>query len=132
MSGLDKDKIFSISPSEGYLDAGQTNIIKAYFNPLEVGDFSKVVPLYIDNDTSKPYLELILKGVGANPKLMFDRREVILPIVPLGITARCVFRIINDGYENMALKATVSKEYGPINVEADFVDGHTLGITKSR
>jgi len=132
MTKLDQNKMFSINPNEGFLDAGQSNIIKAYFNPLEVGDFTKVVPLFIENDTSKPYLELILKGVGANPKLMFDRREVILPVVPLNIVAKCVFRIINDGYENMALKASISKEYGPLNVETEFVDGHTLGITKSK
>lgn len=129
---LESDRIFSIVPNEGWLDGGQTSILKATFNPLEIGEFSRTIPLYIENDFSKPYLELNLKGVGAGPKLMFDRREVILPVVPLNIVSKCLFRVINDGYENMALKANISKEYGPLNIEAEFVDGHTLGITKSK
>lgn len=126
------DKTFSILPNEGFLEAGETHIIKASFNPLEIGEFSKTIPLFIENELTKPYLEINLKGHGANPRLLFDRREIILPIVPLNIVSRCVFRIINDGYENMALKASISKEFGPLNIEAEFFDGHTLGITKNK
>ncbi len=129
---LELGKIFSITPNEGWLEAGQTHLIKATFNPTEIGEFVRTVPLFIENDFSKPYLEINLKGVGAGPKLMFDRREIILPIVPLNIVSRCAFRIINDGYENMGLKAQISKEFGPINVELEFQDGKTLGITKSK
>ena len=59
--------------------------------------------LYIGND-KKPYQELTFKGQGAFPRLVFDRKEVILPIVPLDIQSRCVFRILNDGYENLNIK----------------------------
>ena len=31
----------------------------------------------------KPYLVIELKGEGTEPKLFFDRWEIILPIVPL-------------------------------------------------
>lgn len=132
LTKIESEKIFSIHPNEGFLDPGQTHIIKASFNPLEVGEFSKTIPLYIDNDFAKPYLEIVLRGNGAAPKLMFDRREIILPIVPLNIVSKCVFRIVNDGYENMPIKAVISKEYGPLNLEAEFLDGHTLSITKSK
>lgn len=30
--------------------------------------------------------------------LMFDRREVILPVVPLGIESIGMFKVINEGY----------------------------------
>ena len=32
---------------------------------------------------------------------------MILPIVPLGITSKCTFRILNDGYENLNLSHTI-------------------------
>jgi hypothetical protein len=44
--------------------------------------------MYIDDpelDPNTPYAELVLKGEGAYPKLIFDRREIILPVVPLNI-----------------------------------------------
>ena len=132
LSKLEIDKIFTITPNEGWLEPSQTHIIKATFNPIEFGEFNRSIPLYIENDFSKPYLELHIKGTGASPKLMFDRREIILPVVPLNIMSRCVFRIINDGYENMGLKYYISKEFGPLNVEVEFLDGKTLGVTKSK
>jgi len=49
-------------------------------------------------------MDLQFKGEGAFPRLLFDRKEVILPVVPLGVQAKCVFRVINDGYENLNLK----------------------------
>lgn len=64
------------------------------------------MPLFIDDPDLKPtipYVNLVLIGEGAFPKLIFDRKEVILPVVPLGITAKCIFRVINDGYENLNL-----------------------------
>ena len=50
-----------------------------------------------------PYVELTFSGSGAYPRLLFDKKEVILPVVPLNVQARCYFRIINDGYENLNL-----------------------------
>lgn len=51
-----------------------------------------------------PYVDITLGGSGAYPRLLFDKKEVILPVVPLNIQSRCSFRIINDGYENLNLK----------------------------
>ena len=48
-----------------------------------------------------------MKGEGAFPKLIFDKMQVILPIVPLGIEARASFRVINDGYENLNLETHI-------------------------
>jgi hypothetical protein len=48
-----------------------------------------------------------MKGFGSYPKLFFDRREVILPVVPLNIMAFSSFFIINDGYEKLTLKHNI-------------------------
>lgn len=131
-SRLDQEKVFSFVPNEGRLDGLQTSIIKACFNPLEPQYFERIVPLYLETDTLKPYIEITLKGLGAYPKLNFDRRDVILPIVPLGIVAKCVFRIFNDGYENMALKEVIHQDMQNLNLKVTYLEGKTLGITKSR
>ena len=131
-SKLENDKVFFFVPNEGRLDALQTSIIKACFNPMEALYFEKSVPLYVETDPSKPYLDITVKGLGAYPKLNFDRRDVVLPIVPLGIVSRCSFRIFNDGYENMALKEVIHQEMENLNLKLEYTDGKTLGITKSK
>ena len=52
---LNNDKVFNLTPSTGRLDGGQSVIIKVSFNPLSAGEYSSEVPLYLDNDFSKPY-----------------------------------------------------------------------------
>ena len=52
--------------------------INVSFNPYQPGDFEKKVDLFI-NGQQRPYLNLVLKGKGAYPRLVFDRKEVVLP-----------------------------------------------------
>lgn len=60
----------------------------------------------------KPCLEIKLKGEAQYPKLMFDRTEIILPVVPLNVYSRCTFKIINDGYDNLNLNYRVMDDMG--------------------
>jgi hypothetical protein len=53
-------------------------------------------------------MQITLKGLGAVPRLCFDRREIIMPIVPLGVTSRCIFRVVNEGYESLTLRHHIS------------------------
>lgn len=73
-----------MNPTEGRLEPGTTSTIRVTFNPLESKEYLTKVPLYIDNDKVKPYLMIEFKGEGAEARIYFDRREVILPPVPLG------------------------------------------------
>lgn len=59
-------------------------------------------------------MKIKLKGEGIFPKITFDRREIILPTVPLNVISRCVilfnfkfFRIYNEGYDNFNLKPNI-------------------------
>lgn len=63
---------------------------------------------------------------------MFDRREILLPPVPTNIEARCTFRILNDGYENLNLRHKVFGEEGNINVKLKFPEGNNIGMSKKR
>jgi len=67
-----------------------------------------------------------VSGVAAKPRLLFDRREVILPPVPLGNVSKSMFKIINDGFENMKLTNKPLPEYFTIL----YPEGDLLGVTK--
>ena len=89
--------------------------------------------LYLDGDESKAYMTVEIKGQGAFPRLIFDRREIILPVVPLRIASRCIFRIYNDGYENLNIKYQLpQEEVRHYQLEVLFIEGTNLGITKNK
>ena len=81
---LERSKVFSMNPTEGRLEPGTTSTVRVTFNPMEPLEYGIKIPLFIDGDKTKPYLMIELKGEGAEAKIFFDRREVILPVVPLG------------------------------------------------
>ena len=73
-----------------------------------------------------------MKGEGAYPRLLFDRKEVILPIVPLGYTAETTFRLISDGYESINIQEEIPQDLGIINLRLVFPDKKNLGITNKK
>jgi len=81
---LEKSKVFQMNPIEGKLDPGASSSIRVTFNPLEPLEYHARIPVYVDGDRSKAYLMIELKGEGQEAKIYFDRREIILPSVPLG------------------------------------------------
>jgi len=129
---LMEDKVFIINTTEGRIDPNLPAHIKVGFNPTNPGDYEKKLYFYVDGDYSKPYGEITLKGKGAYPRLTFDRREIILPVVPLDIESTCSFRIFNDGYENLTLKYIIPNDIGNIPIELHFPEGMNLGITKNK
>jgi len=38
-------------------------------------------------------MKIKLKGEGIFPKITFDRKEIIMPTVPLNIMSKCVFSL---------------------------------------
>jgi hypothetical protein len=63
---------------------------------------------------------------------MFDRTEIILPVVPLNVYSRCTFKIINDGYDNLNLNYRVMDDMGLLSIQCNFPDGRQLGVGKSK
>ena len=129
---LEEDKVFDVVPFEGVIDSGEAAIIVVKFNPYQAGDFEKSLSLYLDDDRATSYLEIRVRGQGTFPKITFDRREVILPPVPLGIYSRCVFQIVNEGYENLNLKHNIPQDLGAIPLEINYIEGKNLGVTKPK
>ena len=86
----------------------------------------------MSGDRHNPKSEITIRGESANPRILFDRREVILPIVPLGVESKCIFRVINDGYQSINLNANITDDFGTIPLQLHFPDGCNLTTSKSR
>lgn len=111
---IDTECIFNLVPSEGMIEPSDTHEIKLTFKPVVPGNWEIRLPLYLNDDRLKPKAEIILKGESAFPRILFDRREVILPVVPCNVESKCTFRIINDGYQSANLSANICDDFGLI------------------
>ena len=94
------------------------------FNPQAHKEYIRKVPLYVGDATEVPYLEFEMKGKGTTPKLAYDKNEIIVPPSPLKVESKSVFRVRNQGYENLDLSKYKIKfmDYppDPIPVELQF------------
>lgn len=120
----EKKSWFHLEPTNGMLAPQEETVLKCSFLPTEAKQYNVQLPVFlspprdagVDNMNgvqgdfmaplpidfnSPPYLWLRLKGLGTVPKLAFDRWNVILPTVPLGVPWRAVFNILNEGYESL-------------------------------
>lgn len=52
--------------------------------------------------------------------------------VPLGVTSRAVFHIINDGYDNLELKVRLPADEHHLPLQLSFPDGTLIGIAKEK
>lgn len=93
------------------------------------------MPLYIKNKTlPEPlkYVDVIFKGTASLPNLFFNKREVIMPVVPLDIETVSSFKILNDGYENCNLKCQFLDDVADLGVKVLFPEGNNIGITRQK
>ena len=68
--------IFKVEPLSGVLAGGESVTVKAYFTPMEAVAYTSALDVFLDDDYSRPYSTIQMKGVGIHPMLSFDRREV--------------------------------------------------------
>lgn len=109
--------------------------LRATFNPLAVGEYSFKLPLFLKGKKfpeAIKYVEVIMKGTATLPNLFFNKREVLLPVVPLGIETMSTFKILNDGYENCNLKASWIDDVANLDVQVLFPDGSNIGIARQK
>lgn len=136
-SSVDSDTsttpVFFISPMRGDLLTGDTIPVRVTFLPQGHGDYFKNIDVYITGqpDTSRPYFTLLCRGSGVFPRLSFSKYRLTLPSVPLGITSRASFSIINNGYDNLELKYRISPTI-PLPLNITFPDGSDVGLTREK
>ena len=65
-----------MSPTEGVLEPGMNATVRVTFNPTDPKEYVTRIPLYLDEEQEKPYLEIEFSGEGADAKIYFDRRKL--------------------------------------------------------
>eukprot|EP00392_Amoebophrya_sp_AT5.2_P009549 g9577.t1 len=141
--------VFVIDPISGLLPPEEDQVIKCSFLPQKPVPYAAQLPVYISppriegsradvtqplpiEEDALPYLELRLRGQGSVPKLTFDQRMILLPTVPLGVTAKASFNIINDGYENIDAEYRLPAEYAKIPLQVRFPEGQQLTLSRTK
>ncbi|XRB21165.1 FAP-47 protein [Pseudoscourfieldia marina] len=123
---------FSIEPRRGELGVKESANIRLHFLPKEPLSHEAVVPLYLDGEEKKSYLDLELRGQGRLPRLLFDVTEVVLAPTPLGVRTVQRFHVLNDGYTNLELQCKMPQDSNRIPISLHFPEGRMIGLAKNR
>jgi len=78
-----------------------------------------------EDESVKSYVRFHLRGKGTYPMLSFNMREVVLPITPLGVSARKIFYIHNKGYENLELRYSLPHTDPHMNAQTQRQTAHS-------
>jgi hypothetical protein len=100
-----------------------------------VGQYNHRLPLFIKSAKLKEplkYVDIVLIGTSSLPMLYFNKREIMMPVVPLDIETTSSFRVLNDGYENCNLKCQFLDDVANIGVQLSYPEGLNIGITKQK
>jgi hypothetical protein len=146
--------VFTLEPNHGLLQPDQDCLVRAAFMPNEAIEYKTSLSVFISPprttggppmpvgdddappalppDESRPYLALRMRGQGTVPKLSFDKREIVMPVVPTNVRSRCLFHIINEGYESLEVKYRLPTDNIRIPLTINFPEGQQLGITKPK
>ncbi|XP_052708553.1 cilia and flagella-associated protein 47-like isoform X1 [Crassostrea angulata] len=83
---------------EGTLEPGKTQQISVIFCPKKPGKHECVIPIYINDDTQKPYQYLQVVGEMKSPRIWFDPLAIVMTPVPL-LTEVCTeFTVLASQY----------------------------------
>jgi len=106
--------------------------VKFSFTPQQKKKYTNKVVLFTVDESGKQSTKTItLIGEGTLPRLYFDKRELILPVVPLNIESSIKFKIKNDGYENSKIFHKTESQMGLLPIEVKYLDDHTIGYMKN-
>lgn len=123
--------VFRVEPTAGVLQPGHESQVQFTFTPLEVRSYIARYAVHLDGNRNVKYMEITTKGFGSNPSLNFDRKEVILPPVPLDVPSKLTFFIGNDGYESLDLRYKIAGD-GKLPLSVAFPDGQTITSNHSQ
>lgn len=128
--------IFNVLDKKGEIPAHQDLFVTIQFSftPHTQKEYKSQVTLQVTDSDGKVTNKIIrLEGEGLLPRLYFDKRELILPIVPLGFESSIKFKVKNKGYENEEIRAEFeSYPQGALPVELVWLDkNHSVGYNKS-
>ena len=132
---LEKEGIFLVLDKKGEIPAHQDLFVTIAFRfiPHAQQEYKTQVTLRVTDSDGKVTNKVIrLEGEGLLPRLYFDKRELILPVVPLGFESSIKFKVCNKGYENEEIRAEFeSYPQGTLPLELVWIDkNHSVGYNK--
>ena len=122
--------IFTVTPSTLTVDPGEMIFFTVNFFPRDAKTYEATLPMYLDGDTSAPYMTFELVGAGQFPSLTFNLRECALPPVPLNTPAQGTLYIVNNGYDNCELRHRLPPDEGHAPIHLEFPEGNLIGLAK--
>jgi len=129
---FEESGVLRIEPSQGVLNSEKSCEILITFTPDSVKDHHVSVPLYLDDNLERSYHEIVVLARGVYPKLDFDSKEVVMSPVPLGVTSKATFFVINRGYDNLQVRVHLPKDKSKMPLEVEFPEGQLLGFAKHK
>ena len=113
----------------GELAGGEAATVRIEFKPREVRSYATRLLLYLNGDTSKAIFDQEVTGISTYPSLRFDRLELMLPTVPLGVSTSAAATIYNDGFENLEIKFRLPPDSAIVqNFQVLFPKGNMVGV----
>ena len=133
---MEKEGVFNILNKKGEIPANQDIFVSVEisFSPKLQKEYTGQVMLYVEDEDGTSTNKVIrLEGEGFYPRIYFDKRELILPIVPLGWESSIKFKIKNEGYEDEDLSAEFeSYPQGILPIKLIWCDKtHNIGLVKN-
>jgi len=133
-----RKRMFDENTKIGLFDGSNLEIVfRCSFTPIEDMSYKSVIEFIPFNEELNRYETkgkiINLIGEGAKPKITFDKREIILPIVPLGFESRTFLKLRNEGYGEMGLKHCFISDIGSVDhmLKAKWVSGNKIGILRN-
>ncbi|KAE9325926.1 hypothetical protein PR003_g16353 [Phytophthora rubi] len=118
--------VFHVAPDHGELAPGEEVAIRVSFLPLDAVEYAEFdLPLVVDGE---PYVNLSLRGEGIHPHLSFSTNRVVLPSVPLEVTATAHFHVHATGYDHLELTCRVPLDTTRAPLTVLFPRGKTLSM----
>ena len=124
--------VFKMKDTTAHLATGKSMTVRVLFIPRADGHFSANLRIYLDQNYKVPYFDLIVEGVGIYPSLGFDRREIFMPVTPVGQTSTICFEVINYGYDNLNVQLTLPADATTVPMTVKFPNGTMINVVNTR
>ena len=129
---MEDSKEFHLSKTEGVVAPRGCLEIIIEFRPTIPKLYDYKLPLYADDEKSVPKAYISLRGESAFPRILFDRHEIIFPVVPIGVESKVQCYIYNDGYQSVNLKGHIIETFQHFPIKVDFPDGPSLNSKRHK
>lgn len=135
------DNVFSCLNGNGIIHH-ESVLITFYFSPkLDIQYSNEIIISIKDLEFDNSDVQVLksewciakqmpIIGEGIKPRIVFNCREIIMPIVPLNIVSRKVIKIKNEGFDLLKLSSKIVCDQGNLPLEIKFLDGNQLGQVK--